>query len=171
MNLLYEYDAKDYEPEATPTYRYSSCGIVIRENEIAMAYIKEYGVYVIPGGGIEPGETKEQAVIREMREETGLVIIPESIREYGYTLCSRKGKHEPLYVVHDYYFLCDAEEEILQPEYTTSEEANGYSFSFVDAAYVLNENESRVSRGENPCLFKRDLAILERLVQDGLLKR
>ena len=32
--------------------------------------------WVMPGGGLEPGETFEQAVIREAHEETGLIITP-----------------------------------------------------------------------------------------------
>jgi 8-oxo-dGTP diphosphatase len=34
------------------------------------------GVYTLPGGGVELGETLEQAVIREVREETALDIEP-----------------------------------------------------------------------------------------------
>jgi 8-oxo-dGTP diphosphatase len=37
------------------------------------------GLYTLPGGGVELGETLEQAVIREVREETALGIEPVAL--------------------------------------------------------------------------------------------
>src|SRR3954466_12757201 len=34
------------------------------------------GLWSLPGGRIEAGESPEQAVVREVREETGLAVVP-----------------------------------------------------------------------------------------------
>lgn len=41
---------------------------------------RDKGLYVLPGGGVEDGETLEQAFRREVMEETGLEIRPSSSR-------------------------------------------------------------------------------------------
>ncbi len=38
-----------------------------------------HGLYTLPGGGVELGETLEEAVIREIREETALEIEPVAL--------------------------------------------------------------------------------------------
>src|SRR5271169_6823498 len=41
-----------------------------------------HGLYTLPGGGVELGETLVEAVIREVHEETGLEIEPLGLAGY-----------------------------------------------------------------------------------------
>lgn len=54
--------------------RNRSVAFVIRDNKILMEKLYYGGryFYSIPGGGIEDGETPEQTVLRELKEECGL---------------------------------------------------------------------------------------------------
>lgn len=62
--------------------RETARGIVFKDGGIVLIHrikqkegkIKEY--YVFPGGGIEEGETHNEAVIREVLEETGITVKP-----------------------------------------------------------------------------------------------
>jgi 8-oxo-dGTP diphosphatase len=37
------------------------------------------GLWSVPGGRVEPGETEAEAVVREVAEETGLRVVPRSV--------------------------------------------------------------------------------------------
>jgi ADP-ribose pyrophosphatase YjhB (NUDIX family) len=41
-----------------------------------------HGLYTLPGGGVELGETLEEAVVREVREETALDVEPIALAGY-----------------------------------------------------------------------------------------
>lgn len=43
--------------------------------KLLLVYAPEVGKWMPPGGGIEPGETFEQAVVREVKEETNMKVI------------------------------------------------------------------------------------------------
>ena len=83
MRALFDIDTKDYDPKGPAFVRPSVRGIILRDGKVAMVHSLKYDYYKFPGGGIEAGETRPQALIREVLEESGLQVRPESIREYG----------------------------------------------------------------------------------------
>ena len=47
--------------------------VVIRDNLVLLARDEGTDFFNMPGGGIEPGEPREEAATRELQEETGLI--------------------------------------------------------------------------------------------------
>ena len=65
------------------------------------------GYWSLPGGILETGETLDEGVRREVREETGLEVEPLSVFEiFERIIRDAEGKAEFHYVVVDY--LCKA---------------------------------------------------------------
>ncbi len=59
-----------------------------------------HGIYTLPGGGVELGETLEEAVIREVREETALEIAPVALAGYRQAIArDAKGLIERHFVI------------------------------------------------------------------------
>ncbi|PIP03822.1 MAG: hypothetical protein COX54_02445 [Candidatus Yonathbacteria bacterium CG23_combo_of_CG06-09_8_20_14_all_46_18] len=51
-------------------------------DRLVIVYAKEKGYWSFPGGGIEPGEKYEDAVIREVAEETNMKVLRQKLIGY-----------------------------------------------------------------------------------------
>lgn len=68
-------DGEDYVGSWKRT-RIGCRGVVIRDGQILLSYDKKTDFYMIPGGGLEDGESEQECCIRELAEETGTVVVP-----------------------------------------------------------------------------------------------
>ena len=50
--------------------------IIIKDNKMLLSYETKTDQWMLPGGGLEVDETEADCVIREVAEETGIVIKP-----------------------------------------------------------------------------------------------
>lgn len=81
--------------------RRASRGIVLKGERLLLSWEERADLWMIPGGGLEQGETPEACCVREVREETGFLVRPArhilQISEY----------YEEYRFLTD-YFLCEA---------------------------------------------------------------
>ena len=140
MRELFVLDKKNYDPNGTVGRRPSVRGIILRDGKIAMMHSRKYDYYKLPGGGIEPGETLEETLIREVREESGLTVKPETIKEFGYVRRIEKGRFEDIFVQDNYYFICEAEDTIMEQELDDYEAEEQFTLEFVSIDYAVHVN-------------------------------
>lgn len=91
---------------------------------------------LLPGGGIEAGETPEQAIVREAREECGLVIKPG--REIARAVQLIYSRSEGVYFEKPTVFL----HAVLEGETTATEDDHELVWLPRDAAAARMYHES-----------------------------
>lgn len=169
MRLLFEIGLKEYNKDGIIFVRPSARCITIKNGLIAMVHSKKYNYYKFPGGGIDDGESMEQAVIREALEEAGLVVIPDKIKPFGYVhRVSKSDRVGVDYFLQDnFYFLCEVEENLQEQSLCDYESEEGFNLQFVKPEHAIKINRTMPHGNKSFTMLERECRVLEILIKEG----
>ncbi len=179
MKTLFTTDYKNYEPDWPRSSRPSARAIILTDNpplspsnKIALAYAKNLGYYKFPGGGIHDGEENTAALIREVEEETGLEVIPESISEAGLVHRVMQSEMFPktIFVQDSFHYFCkvktDADGKLIikNQDLDDYEKDDGFELRIVTVDEAIQTN----LRCKSDNYAKLDMITRETLVMEKL---
>ena len=178
MRMLFEMDKKDYSGCTHTFTRNSARSIIIRDGRVAMVHSLKYDYYKFPGGGKHPDEDNTATLIREVREETGLSVIADSISEYGHVLRMEKGDPEDIFVQDNYYYFCETmgTEGVQELDDYEADESFTLEWTTPEDMIVVNDRFAERCKGktERPFIVKsveayRDARVMRMLVEEGFI--
>ena len=169
MRSLFEIDTKDYDINGTTVSRPSARGIIIKDGKLAMIHSIKYDYYKFPGGGIEKNEQKESALIREVLEETGLDVIPQTIKEYGMVHRIQKGDYEDVFIQDNFYYLCDVEDNVHEQKLDDYEKEEKFTLEYVSPKQVIDANKACASKEADQRRLERECKVIGILAQEGYI--
>lgn len=170
MRLLFTLDRMDYDPDTPVLIRPSVRGIIIKDGKIAMVHSLKYDYYKFPGGGIESGETMEQALIREVAEESGLQVIPESVREYGLVHRVQKDLRGGKFVQDNYYYLCNTQMTVFSQQLDDYEMEERFTLEFIEPKHGISVNRFGDHGPKDKTMLEREARVLELLLKEGYFR-
>lgn len=171
MKQLLEIDLKDYENCDKIFRRPSVRAIILKDNnKIALVYSKKEKYYKFPGGGIKQDENKKEALVREVREEVGLIVIPESICEFGSVMRRQRSNVSPntIFEQENYYYTCKTKNQIVDQALDNYEAEAGFMLKFVSLDEAILVNSTYKSENFfNEIMIMRETKVLQ-IVKDKI---
>ena len=78
LDIIY-YEDKDPNQDLEGKILQGVHGFCFYNGRLVLVYAEKKKYWTPPGGGIEPGETYEEAVIREVKEETNMKVLHQEL--------------------------------------------------------------------------------------------
>ncbi|HOS30727.1 MAG TPA: NUDIX domain-containing protein [Treponemataceae bacterium] len=137
--------------------------VVYQHDVILMIYSNKNGDYKFPGGGIEKGENEEEALRREVKEETGydISVIGEKI----ICACEYRKYDDDEFVMESNYYVCSINDGQGHQNLDDYEKDLGFVPVIVSAEEACRANISLLGTGNEPAWTKREVLVLEKLIE------
>ncbi|MBR5165791.1 MAG: NUDIX domain-containing protein [Ruminococcus sp.] len=171
MERIIRIDLKDYDEAWTRFRRPSVRAVIVRDSKVAMVYSAKYDYYKFPGGGIEADESHKQTLIREVSEETGLSIVPESIAELGSVLRVQKSRtnENEIFEQENFYYTCNVENSVSAQSLDEYELEEGFRLEYVSPEKAIEVNRTHDHSDYDAMLIEREALVLEYLLDKRIL--
>ena len=147
-------DVKFKEKEYS--FHYRVIGVIVRDNKYLVQNIDGKDYYVLPGGHVRVGESSDDALIREIKEEVEIDIVREDFRLFCYheNIFERNGKIEHWI---EQYYLVDSGEKLRK---------EGWSFEENDIDGVKTLNYIFVNKEELKKIDLKPLSVKELIISE-----
>ena len=159
-------DAKNYKPDGSVFHRAAARAILQKGNLYLFVSTKS-GEYKFPGGGVEHGESLEEAVLREVREETGYLVLPASLRKCGVVHEKRKGSISDILEMDSHYFFGVTDPVPGKRQLDSYEAEEEYQAEWVSLQTALEQNAKVFCPNARPWIL-RDTVVIEALLQENI---
>lgn len=165
-------DKKDYKLTWPTVIRIAVRAIINIDGRYLMVHINREKYYTFPGGGVEGKESLEQALIREVKEETGYEIIPFTIKPYVAIISVKSNEYfngkKEIFNNISVYFKAEVYDKEHVPKLTSSEIGRGLRRMKVGAeqAYLHNEKMLTKSKSHTEFLQRENLVLKELMNTD-----
>lgn len=171
MKRIIIIDLKDYD-DTMPRFRRPSVrGVIINNGKVAMVYSQKFDYYKFPGGGIENDEEHIQTLIREVREETGLTVIPESVSELGSVLRIQRSlvNENEIFEQENFYYICKVRDSLTAQDLDEYELDEGFRLEYVEPQHAIAVNRTHDHSGYDAQLIEREALVLEYILSEDIL--
>lgn len=139
-------------------------GVILRGTQLLMIRSALSGDYNFPGGGLEEGESHEQALRRELLEECGtrLRTCGEQIGaviEYNF---AQEAEYDT-FKMTSHYYACEVEDGFGTQALEDYEQDLGYEPVWVEVEEAIRQNRLLLDMPDHPEWLPRELFMLEHL--------
>lgn len=165
MERIFTIDLKNYDAHLPHSKRPSARAIIFKHGKLAMVYSMAQNYYKFPGGGIEVDEDHSRALIREVLEEVGMKIIPDSIEAFGSVLVLQRSHllKDTIFEQESFYYNCEVEDRIVDQNLDAYENEAMFVLREVSVEEAIATNAFADHSGADPVMIERELRVLAML--------